>query len=170
MPVPKGKMMKIFKKIFELIKSRFKQLVSYGFWGVCTTGVNVLAYALLRLDKTFSVAASTSIAWVVAVLFAFFTNRIFVFHSDKRGFAAVFKEMAMFFAMRLFSGLVDVGLMWFLMLGNPPVMPEIAAKIFTNIVVIVMNYFLSIFIVFAKKTSKNEENIEETENITDLEK
>ncbi len=156
-------------KIFELLKSRFKQIVSYGFWGVCTTGVNVLAYALLRLDKTFSVAVSTAIAWVVAVLFAFFTNRAFVFHSDKRGFIAVCKEMAMFFAMRLFSGLIDVGLMWFLMLGNPPVMPEIAAKIFTNIVVIVLNYFLSIFVVFTKKNTKNTEN-PEPENNADLEK
>lgn len=142
-------------KIVELIKNRFSQIVSYIFWGVCTTLVNVLIYALLRLNQTFSVTVSTALAWVFAVLFAFFTNRIFVFHSQKHKFIEIFNEMLMFFAMRLFSGLVDIALMWFLMLGNTSSTKEIIAKIFTNIVIIILNYFLSIFVVFAQKNTKN---------------
>ena len=142
-------------KIVEWIKERFSQIVSYIFWGVCTTLVNVLIYALLRLNQTFSVAFATAVAWACAVFFAFFTNRIFVFHSQKHKFIEIFNEMLMFFAMRLFSGLVDIGLMWFLMLGNTSATKEIIAKIFTNIVIIILNYFLSIFVVFAQKNTKN---------------
>ena len=58
------------------------------------------------------VTAATAWAWALAVLFAFVTNKLWVFRSRTRGLAALGHELAAFVAARLFSGLLDVAMMW----------------------------------------------------------
>lgn len=129
------------------MNARVRQLISYGFWGVATTLVNIAVYALCRAPGL-PVTVSTAIAWVASVAFAFVTNRRFVFASTSSG-TGIVRECALFFASRLFSGLVDVALMFLLV--SLMALPELPCKVASNAVVIALNYILSLFLVFRAK-------------------
>ena len=122
-----------------------RELILYGIFGVLTTVVNVVVFALLRKVGVMLDAAVVA-AWVLSVVFAFFTNRTFVFASTS---PHVLRECAAFFAARVFSGAVDVLLMHFLagrlFAGQAG---EIVLKVAVNIIVIVLNYVASKFWVF----------------------
>ncbi len=126
------------------MNARIKQLASYVFWGAATTLVNIGVYALCRLPGI-PVAVSTAIAWLASVAFAFVTNRRFVFASASSG-SGIARECALFFASRLFSGLVDVAFMFLLV--SLAGLPELPCKVASNAVVIVLNYILSLVLVF----------------------
>ena len=85
---------------------------------------------------------ATSLAWIISVLFAFFTNKKYVFKSEK-GFM---KEMLLFFGARLLSYFIDLIGMIFLVEGLAT--NDTIAKVIVNIIVILVNYFISKWIVF----------------------
>ena len=66
-------------KILELCK-KYKSVILYLVFGVLTTIVNIVAYFLLDFNRLFNTVINTSIAWVVAVIFAYVTNKDLVFH------------------------------------------------------------------------------------------
>lgn len=128
------------KKLIEEIKKR-KELVLYLFFGVCTTLVNIVAYFVFRNLFNVGIAVSTAASWFVSVLFAYFTNKKFVFESKKTKINAVIVEFLSFVFGRIFTGLMDLAVMLITVdvLGfNEPLM-----KIISNVVVIVLNYVLS---------------------------
>lgn len=122
---------------------------SYLVFGILTTLVNIGAYALFAKYLGMGVTVSTVLAWVVSVLFAFVTNRKFVFHSTQKKIADVFKEIFLFFSSRLFTGALDVAIMnvFAVWLG----FDDMLVKIIGNGIVIVLNYVLSKTIVFREK-------------------
>ncbi len=129
-----------------------KELALYLFFGVCTTGVNFAAYlactralpAPLALAPTPAALA----AWVVAVAFAFVTNKVFVFASRRASAAALAKECAMFFAARVATGVFEVGAVW--VFAERLGLYDVAVKGASLAVVVAGNYLLSKFIVFKK--------------------
>ena len=92
---------------------------------------------------------STIIAWILAVLFAYFTNKIWVFDSKSFDKNVLIKEIPAFFGCRLATGVLDVVIMFLAV--------EIAHsygtvwKIISNILVIIINYIASKLIIFKKK-------------------
>ena len=140
-----------------LIKHR--EVVAYLFFGGVTTLVNIAAYALLaRLGLSTGVA--NAIAWAVAVLVAYLTNRRWVFASKTRGAAAV-REFVAFVAARVGTGLLDEAIMVLGVdrLGPAIVAPErldlwgLGVKVFSNVLVIILNYVFSKLFIFKKKES-----------------
>ncbi|SMP55225.1 GtrA family protein [Anoxynatronum buryatiense] len=124
---------------------RIRHYTSYLIFGVVTTLVNLLIYKLL-IDMGVHYAISTTIAFIVAVSVAFWTNRIWVFQSRSRGMKAIFREMTSFFSVRLLTYLVDVvGLVVLIELVH---LDEFISKLLVNGLVIVLNYLLSRFVVF----------------------
>jgi putative flippase GtrA len=79
-------------------------------------------------------------------LFAFFTNKIYVFESKKGG---ILKEITAFFGCRAFSGFCDLAIM--LIFVDVLKFPSMIVKIIANLLVIVMNYFFSKFLIFKNK-------------------
>ncbi len=137
------------EKIKELY-SKNKELVNYVIFGGLTTLVNFICYFIST--KLFSVdeVISNGIAWFVSVLFAYITNKIFVFESEKSGFKEIAIEMTTFFLSRVFSGICcDVGT--FALMVKVFNINDVIAKIVTQIMVIVMNYVLSKLVIFRKK-------------------
>lgn len=138
----------MFKKLYE----KYKDVIPYLFFGVCTTLVNVVAYWLCAHVMHLSTIASTLIAWVLAVAFAYVTNRKWVFHSKAKGSKAIFCEICSFTACRLATGLLDILVMYvFVDLIH---FPDLLIKIISNIIVIVINYLASKFIIFKNKDKK----------------
>lgn len=64
--------------------NKYKDVIPYLFFGVCTTLVNMVVYWVCAHVFSFSVLISTVISWVLSVLFAYVTNRKYVFHSEVR--------------------------------------------------------------------------------------
>ena len=129
-------------------RKRLYEIVSYLFFGVLTTIVNYVAYWAFTRLLGMSVAVATFWAWALAVLFAFVTNKIWVFHSRTRTARAFFAELAAFVAARVFSGALDVALMW--VLADKMGLPDMWVKLALNVLVTVLNYIFSKLWIFRK--------------------
>ncbi len=132
------------KKLFMEHKAVILYLVFGGF----TTLVNIVSYAVCARIFNWGTMVSTVIAWFLAILFAYITNRKWVFGSSAAGSRAILLEAFTFFSCRLTTGLADLGMMWFFVvfLGCN----DIVIKVTSNIIVIVMNYIASRWIIFKK--------------------
>ena len=135
-------------KIIQLVK-KYWSIISYLFFGVVTTVVNMLVYYLCYHLWGISSDLSTVIAWVIAVLTAFLTNKPFVFGSHDWSPKVLLPEAGSFFGCRLGSGLVELVLMHITveMLGWPGML----MKLLVNVIVVILNYVASKLLVFRKK-------------------
>ena len=146
---------------------RYKEPILYIVFGVLTTLVNILVYYFVADVAAVYYLIANMCAWVAAVLFAFFTNKLFVFQSKSWKGAVVLPELGGFLLARVATGVVDMVLMWLLIdvvrmdrlevselfagVGLEAMVENIAeilsgemiAKILVNIVVIVLNYVAS---------------------------
>jgi putative flippase GtrA len=129
-------------------REKLKHYGAYVFWGALTTLVNIAVFFLLRRTVALPLLGANLIAWVASVLFAFASNRRFVFGSRARGVIPVAAELARFFASRAFSGLLDMALMYLLV--ECLAFSELPVKIAVNVLVVVINYLTSLLFVFAK--------------------
>ena len=129
---------------------KYKEIINYLFFGGLTTLVNFVIY--LALTRLFSIdeIISNAIAWVCAVLFAYVTNKLFVFESKTNNKKETAKELGTFFLFRIISGLLcDQGT--FALMVKVFHINDIISKVVTQILVIVANYVFSKFIIFRKK-------------------
>lgn len=133
------------KEIYE----KYKDVILYLFFGVCTTLINVVSYWGLSHLIGLSVMISTIVAWLVAVLFAFFTNRKWVFHSMTSGCTEIGKELLSFFSCRLITGCVDWGCMFLFV--DILKWDDLVIKFLANIAVIILNYMASKLIIFKRE-------------------
>lgn len=142
--------------------SRYKDLISYLFFGVCTTLVNLITYWLMARLCNAGIMSSTVIAWILAVMFAYITNRKWVFHSKAHKFEEVSKEIFSFFSCRIVTGMLDWTSMFIFadLIG----LNDMVVKILSNIAVIILNYIFSKLFIF-KKNDKNNESIFKGKNI-----
>ena len=122
-----------------------KQLILYGIFGVLTTVINIVAYWLVR-KFDIGITSSTVIAWLVAVFFAYWSNRKYVFHSTNTSFIAVLFEAIYFFACRIATGVFDVAFMY--LFADVLAFNEVYTKTASNIIVIVLNYIASKLFIF----------------------
>ena len=134
---------------------KHKEVVLYLIFGVATTLINWVVYAVLIELFKVNMTLSNGIAWLVAVVFAFLTNKVYVFNSSSFSFKLLLKEALSFFTSRIFTGLIDIFIpeILFLLGINQAVfgIDGFVAKALTSVVVIVLNYIFSKFFVFKKK-------------------
>jgi putative flippase GtrA len=93
-----------------------------------------------------NVMAGTVTAWFLAVLFAYVTNRKFVFKSDSTTSKAILIEITAFFGCRLLTGFIDFGMMY--VFADLLKYNDLVIKIISNVIVIVSNYVASRLIIF----------------------
>lgn len=142
----------MIEKIKALIK-RFREQILYLIFGGMTTvidwGGSFLLYYFWGAaieENAFLVHAANVLAWAAAVLFAFVTNRIFVFESKKRGFFPIMGELFAFAGGRVMTLLLQEGM--FLVLHDLLGVTAYAVKLIAAVVVIIVNYFISKLWVF----------------------
>lgn len=159
----------MFLKIPGLEKLLQYEIVSYLFFGVMTTVVNFITYGIVNkfagadyeqlvlfdlFGKPFMwIYAANAIAWVASVLFAFITNKLFVFESTGHGAKVVLREIISFFSARIISFIIFEELLFALvvkLLGDMNHASWIA-KIIAGVIVIVFNYVASKLVIFRKK-------------------
>lgn len=141
-------------KLISTIKNlmiKYKELITYAIFGVLTTVVNYIVYFLLLDVMSVNYLVVNVLAWIVAVLFAYVTNRIWVFESRAKG-SKMLVEFVYFVGSRLASLGAETLLLFLLV--DLAGMGEKLAKIPVGIIVIILNYVLSKLLVF-RKTKKD---------------
>ena len=134
-------------KIRALVE-KYWDILSYLFFGGLTTVVNYIVYLPCYNLLGLSASASNVIAWVVAVAFAYLTNKPFVFKSHDWSAKTVIPELMKFFGTRVGSGLIETVIIFTtvdLFLWNGNIM-----KVLTSVLVVIINYVGSKLLVFRK--------------------
>lgn len=128
----------------------YKEVVNYLFFGVGSTVVNFISYFLFAKIIGIEEVTSSGLSWFCAVLFAYITNKLFVFESKTETKKELIKECISFFLARIVSGILcDVGT--FALMVKVFNINDILAKIVTQVMVIIVNYIFSKWIVFKNK-------------------
>lgn len=138
----------MIEKLRSLIE-KYWDVLSYLFFGVLTTVVNYLIYLPVYNFCGLSAALSNMIAWVGAVIFAFLTNKPFVFHSHDWSTKTVVPELTKFVSCRIASGVLETVILFLAvdcMNWNGNIW-----KLVTQVLVIIINYVGSKLLVFRKK-------------------
>ncbi len=128
---------------------KYRTVILYLAFGGLTTLVNIITYFSLNKLWGIQYLASNVMAWFVSVLFAYITNRVFVFASKGQGLIFIINECSTFIGCRLFSGLVDTTTMYVMI--DLLHYNDLLVKVIANVIVIILNYGLSKRIVFQDK-------------------
>ena len=131
----------------------FKQIILYGICGVLTTLIDIIAYWAVSRVFGVSVVTSTVIAWLVAVFFAYWSNRKYVFESKATSFFAIIFEAVYFFACRIATGVLDVVIMY--LFADLAGLNDVIVKTVSNIIVIILNYVASKMFIFKERKSNS---------------
>jgi putative flippase GtrA len=137
-------MKELINKGIELYK-KHKMPILYLIFGGLTTLINVIVYYFCHDICSLSNVLSNIIAWIIAVIFAFVTNKIYVFESKSK---SILYELSTFFACRLGTGIIDLVIMFVtvdILKWN-----SLFMKIISNVIVIILNFVFSKLIVFKK--------------------
>ena len=141
------------KMIGKLIK-KYKEIIMYLIFGVLTTLVNWFCYAFLT-KSGMEMNISNCIAWLVAVLFAFITNKVFVFESKILKLRVIFNEFIKFVGARILTGAIEIGglpLLYYLGMNQQLFgIDGFMAKIVVSVVVVLLNYVFSKLFIFRIK-------------------
>lgn len=136
---------------------KYKEIINYLIFGVLATIVNllvkyVLLFTIFNATNSIQLQCSIIISWIAAVLFAYFTNRKFVFESTNKN---KLKEFINFVIARLSTLFLEMIIMWFFvtLLKLNSDLHVIIFTMVAQVVVIVGNYIFSKLFVF-KKTDK----------------
>ncbi|CRK81373.1 GtrA family protein [Neobacillus massiliamazoniensis] len=123
-----------------------KEVLSYLVFGGLTTLTNIVSYSILAKVFHMDFKLATTVAWLISVIFAFITNKLYVFNSKQTKINLLIKEFSYFMFFRLLSYFVDLGMMILMVDGMK--IEDIVSKIAANIVVVVLNYFASRYVIF----------------------
>lgn len=135
-------------KIIELYKI-YKEIILYLIFGVLSTVINIVAFWMFNDVINIDYKISNIIAWVLAVIFAFITNKIIVFESKNKSKQETTKEVISFLVARLISLVADMIIM--IVMIDVMKINSIISKVVANIVVVIINYIFSKFIIFKKE-------------------
>ncbi|WP_304340767.1 GtrA family protein [Metaclostridioides mangenotii] len=125
---------------------KYKEVLLYLFFGVLTTIVSVVSFYISSEILEIHYLISNVISWIFAVGFAYVTNRIWVFKSKTKEIKTILKEIFTFVNCRLLSGIIDMITMFILV--DIFITDNLYAKIFTQVIVVILNYIFSKLIVF----------------------
>lgn len=139
--------------IFELLR-KYKSVISYLVFGMLTTVVNIAVYYILFNISGMANVPATIVAWIAAVIFAFITNKLWVFDSKSFEIKVLLHEIFSFFTCRILTGILDIAIMWFTV--DKMQWNSLIWKIISNILVIVLNFVASKFLIFVKRKNENE--------------
>ena len=144
------------------ILKKYKEPILYVLFGGFTTVVNLVVFYLMNKaagEELYLV--NNVVAWLAAVIFAYITNKLWVFESKSFNLKVILKEIPEFFAARIFSLGVEEGGLWlfvdvlgfdsfsFSVLGFE-VTGKLIAKLVLAVIVVILNYVFSKFIIFKK--------------------
>ena len=147
--------------MIEKLFVKYKEMISYLFWGTMTTVVSWGSYALFfrtlgrMLGLSAAIVAANVLSWLCAILFAFVVNKQWVFCSKSWKRGIWWSEFVKFVSSRIVTGILEIaGVPLLVKMGLDFKIMGIEgmfAKILVSVVVVILNYFFGKFLVFRKK-------------------
>ncbi len=131
------------KKIVKKYLTR--DIILYVIFGVLTTLVNIGSFYIMNSVLSWNEDLSNFLAISLAILFAYFTNKNWVFHSQARGIKEKFREFLKFIAGRAVTMFIEF-FGCFLLFKTP--IPPIISKCAINVIIVILNYLISKFYTF----------------------
>ena len=135
-------------KIKELY-NKYKEVINYLIFGVLTTLVNYVSYLILAKAFNVNYLASTVISQILSIIFAYVTNKMFVFESKTTNAKELIKEMFSFFGFRIISLFLDMGFMYIFV--DVLKLNDVIMKLVSNVLIVIANYVFSKLFVFKKE-------------------
>ena len=135
------------EKIKNLI-IKYRSFIFYGIFGVFTTIVNIVTYNICYYRIEISNTFSNVVAWVLAVTFAYLTNKAWVFESKSWKWEVLKREIPAFISCRLATGVLDIAIMYICV--DVMQWHAMLMKIISNVLVIILNYVFSKLVIFKK--------------------
>ena len=147
-------------KVLKASYNKYREIISYLFWGVLTTVINWTSYfwisnifeIFMRDSVTLIVLFSNVFSWICATVFAFLTNKFWVFRSKNMQRNVVLPEFCKFISTRLLTGFFEtIVITTLVMIGFDQELfgtKGMMVKVVVSIVVVVLNYVLSKFFIF----------------------
>ena len=133
--------------------SAHKEALLYLFFGGVTTLIDFFAFYLFESVFSLHELLANVLAWFLAVLTAYLTNRVWVFHSEAHGAGDYAREVLSFFASRVATLLFAEGVI--LVFVTWLSLPALPVKIVSSVFVVILNYVLSKLLVFRKGKDKD---------------
>lgn len=131
-------MMNLYKK--------YREVIDYIIFGGLTTLVNIVAFFIFETLLGWPYLIANAVAIVLSILFAYITNKLFVFKTRDMTFSENTIEFVKFIGFRLVSGLADMAAMWILV--DLITIDTNIAKLLTQFIVVVLNYVFSKLFIF----------------------
>lgn len=138
------------KSVLKNLYKKYRLEFLYVIYGVLTVIINVIVYCLFYRILHFYNMTSTILAWIVAVSFAFLTNRNIVF--EKKDNNNILFEVILFFSCRLSTGVIDLIIM--LISVDILHLNVVFWKIISNAISTVLNYIASKYYIFRDTKDK----------------
>lgn len=139
---------------------KYEEIVNYIVVGVLTTIVSlgtkyILLFSILDASNATQLQISVIISWIFAVCFAFFANKIYVFKSKSNNYI---KEFISFVSGRVLTLVLEMIIMWFFvtLLKLDSDFMIIIITILCQVIIMILNYIISKFLVFIKNTNDSE--------------
>ena len=130
-----------------------KETISYVIFGILTTIVNLISYYFFSNIININYLISNTISWIISVVFAYITNKFYVFNSKDKRKDVMVKEFIKFVNCRLTSGVIEI-LLLFLLVDMMKV-NDIISKLAIGVIVVVLNFIFSKIFVFQKVNPLN---------------
>ena len=134
----------MLNKLLDLYK-KYKEIINYLIFGGLTTVVSIATYALFAKVFHIDYLISNVLSWILAVLFAYITNKIFVFESKSK---KNIKEITSFFFFRIVSLVMEMIILYIFV--DMFHIDDLVTKIIAQVIVIISNYIFSKVFVFKK--------------------
>lgn len=138
--------------IVETFYLKHKEMLLYLFFGGLTFLISVASFAAFNLSMKINELIANVLSWIIAVLFAFFTNRIWVFSSPTNTIAVFLKQMLYFFSGRVVTLILEEVILYIFITKFR--FSSIFIKIIAQVAVIVANYVISKLFVFKEVDKK----------------
>lgn len=135
--------------LFEEIYKKYKEILLYLFFGGLTTVISIGSYSYCDVALCMNPLVANIISWILAVLFAYVTNKIWVFSAETHGIYELVTEIVHFFTGRIFTLIVEEAILFVFI--NKLHFNSIVVKIVAQFIVVVLNYIISKLIVFREK-------------------
>ena len=135
-------------RIFQTFYKKYKEILLYLFFGALTMIVSIASYAICNLTFGINALVANIISWILAVMFAFYTNRIWVFQAQTNLIRDFLKQMASFCSGRIVTLIIEEVILFIFITCLH--YNSMVIKVIAQVVVVILNYVISKLWVFRK--------------------
>lgn len=142
--------MSMIKELFQ----KYREVILYIIFGGLAFLISVFSFALLNKALNLNEHVSNILSWIITVLFAYITNKLWVFQSETHGYKETIREMTGFFSGRIVTLLIEEAIIYVFVTEMK--LNSVAVKVAAQIIVILLNYIISKLWVFNKEEKKRQ--------------